>query len=973
MALPPEARAPKVKKTVSKRSRKNPLAPKPVGVPFPRPKKTPKPKLAAAPNFPKKVPVRPGASTSKPTRKQVRNAKIQQRAYKRQAGAVRRAAQTQSIIGPGIAVPHKKVQRPSTIKKVQRKRTTQSLLQERKYVSQGSAVKKVAGAQAETALKKKYGKNAILFSTDRKKLQAAGFVPPTALDKAITAPAGAIHVLRNAIQEGIDIPANVIPTASYIASPVIKHPTKGKSYTETGKRIVNAELSLPKELIKHPGKTLVEHPLSSALLVAPVGKLPIRGVRAVGRRIPKAEAHVPTKIGKLVYKKQQAYKANPDTLLKGGPIYQFKHPYNPETKSFHYKSKKVNPKHGHQTVSLPGTRLKVARPVTTGYARNIKKAVTAHKPTVTAKEIDTRIDEDVALMEGLTRREGAKAAKKIYRLRKKELIGEGLSKKAAKKQAGHEAAETAQQLEKRVRREETRKMVNTYAITDKPHYVHTPYGPQWVHGSTNEARIFKDKGIAERVAEQSRVGDVQFKVHQLPGKTKSGTPRYVVIPKAAIERFQEHTAPHAFSPAEAIVRMYSTTWRRNVLALHPTWYTGNVLEAALRSAISGVGPSSFYRGIKVAKELKTLDPQAARMAAGRIYGGGHLAMQANLPREYGLNITGNGSVAKGLRALQQVRKEKPTVKNTIDAWEGFSDFTMGTLSGGVEGFFQKGMLGKALSKDPIMDGHMIKISKAAISDAARGLRNTENQVKMGRAVDEMYGRYGKWSPGMRRAIANYTPFISWTMNALNFLYRTLPRDHPVLTAAIASAQPYVEQWRKDKGLSYFVKGAVPAFLQGAVPTDKGFARYPTRYTPFAVAANPQGIADLVLPQFSSALNLVKNGINWKGQRVKNPDGSPLDPIQLSVAALLTLYEGAVPASQTISQPEQKYEKGERNIGKLLAPSGSPKEIASRFDPFKRVPPPPKKKSSFTNSYFPEPTQKKLQRKQKSFSDSFFAP
>jgi hypothetical protein len=154
------------------------------------------------------------------------------------------------------------------------------------------------------------------------------------------------------------------------------------------------------------------------------------------------------------------------------------------------------------------------------------------------------------------------------------------------------------------------------------------------------------------------------------------------------------------------------------------------------------------------------------------------------------------------------------------------------------------MLGKALSKDPIMDGHMIKVSKAAIEDAAKGLRETENQVKMGRIVDEMYGRYGKWSPGMRRAIANYTPFISWTMNALNFLYRTLPRDHPVLTAAAASVQPYVDEWRKDKGLNKFVKGAVPAFLQGAVPTKEGFARYPTRYTPFAVAAQfPEDIGD----------------------------------------------------------------------------------------------------------------------------------
>lgn len=747
----------------------------------------------------------------------------------------------------------------------------------------------------------------------------AGFVPDAVINKK--ARTYLAKVGENAVREAVDIPANIIPTAAYLADPVIKQPGKPESYLKSAKRVGEATIELPKQLIKDPAGTFKEHPLSTALLVSPAGKIPIRSVRAVQRRIPGKER-------------------------------------TPDIKE------------------LPGTNLKENRPTTTGYARNISRRVIPQKKpseTVNAKEVETRVDEDVSLMEGLTRREGSKQAKKVYKARKKEHTKAGMTKKDAKKLAGAEAAATAQKIEQTIRAEQKERLVDTIAITDRPKYRITSSGQQLVKEGTGKAQVFKTQKVADSVAKRAKSGDVEF--HSIP--YKGG---YAVVPKVAMSggikgrtpgRWEEHTDPKTFSPAEAVTRMYSTQWRRNVLALHPTWYTGNVMEAALRAAVAGAGPASFYRGYKVPKELKSMDPVAARELGGRVYGGGHLAMQANLPREYELPVSGSGSLAKTIRAMQDLRKNQfkgketktgAITKNTINAWEGFSDFTMGTLSGGIEGFFQRGMLGKALSKDPIMDGHMIKVSKAAIEDAAKGLRNTENQVKMGRIVDEMYGRYGKWSPGMRRTIANYTPFISWTMNALNFLYRTLPRDHPVLVAAMASAHLYAQEWLKDQGLNKFAKGAVPAFLQGAVPSSEGFARYPTRYTPFAIASQfPEGIGDLILPQFSSSIAMMQHNINWKGQKLENPDGTPLDPLQVPFLAALTLLEGAIPASQQIQGATEKYEKGERNLGKLIKPRPL-KEIPPKFDPFRKVPP-PKERTSKNKSLFDS------QEKQKSLFDS----
>jgi hypothetical protein len=105
-----------------------------------------------------------------------------------------------------------------------------------------------------------------------------------------------------------------------------------------------------------------------------------------------------------------------------------------------------------------------------------------------------------------------------------------------------------------------------------------------------------------------------------------------------------------------------------------------------------------------------------------------------------------------------------------------------------------------------MSDKVIKVSAKAAEDAAKGLKNTDAQVELGRQVDRMYGSYQKFGPGLRNAISTYTPFVSWTINAVNFLYRVLPADHPVLTSLVASAN------RGDGGLPQEAR-PVPGLLR----------------------------------------------------------------------------------------------------------------------------------------------------------------
>jgi len=774
----------------------------------------------------------------------------------------------------------------------------------------------VTDADLKTAARfnkpKKKGPNAFQFAAahlpfHQEKVIAAAIHPGRSLGYSG-------KVLENAAREAVNIPGEIVPSTVHIAKPAYEHPTSPKAYLESGKRAGEAAISLPKEYVKAYGDkglqgvsdTFKKRPLSTALTVAPIPRGPGMIAGGVARRA-----------GKM-----------PEAVVK----------------------------------ELPGTAMKEVAPRSKSYFK--AKRDSKKQGQVEDKHIETRVDEQVALMEDLSRRAQATTYRKTYRARKK-VVG--------KKEAINEAALLAKKTQKKVRDEQKLAIAEGMGLLERPHYVAKPGGgAQLVKPASGKLELHKDFGKAVAAANRYNAHP-STKVAFTPYQVKGG---YAVVPETMVQRLKQHEAKTEIGPVGAIAKGYNTLWRKNVLALHPTWYTGNVIEAALRSVVSGVGPTAYIRGYKALKELKEIDPKAYAEMTGHATKGGHLAMQARLPEETRHDVTGHTFLADTVRKVQKFRDNPYGPKQTADVWNNVTDFTMGTLSGKAESFFQTGMLGKELARNPLMDGHVLKTSKAAIADAAKGMRETHNQVALGRSVDRMYGKYGKFSPEMRRAIANYTPFIAWTMNSLNWLYRYLPKDHPVLTAAVASSQPYVDEWLKDKGLNAFVKGALPSFLRGSVPTKDGSARFPTRYTPFAFSAGfPDTLATSLLPQLEGAYNLAAHEINWKGQKVKNPDGTPLDPNQLSIAAALTLLEGITPGSQQIFGPSDRYAAQGARTPKEIVKLKSGGEILDAFtNPFVQVKSKEGKKKKAKSLFDTQETKQKSlydtkTTKQKSLYDS----
>jgi hypothetical protein len=408
----------------------------------------------------------------------------------------------------------------------------------------------------------------------------------------------------------------------------------------------------------------------------------------------------------------------------------------------------------------------------------------------------------------------------------------------------------------------------------------------------------KKDQIASLVTDPTRVDvvrDISHHLREALGEGGDQPGAYILVPKIAADTFAAHLKGVGAHP---LIRMAGSAFRQSVLPLSFRWLSGNVIEAALRSMVGGVRPDDYVFGRRVIRELEKGDPELARQMTARAIEGGYYSLAArnsvHTPGEV-LAGTDLAGIATALGKLKRL----PVARHIAEGWNFFTHLVFHTLNGNMETRFQTAMLGKALRKDPLMSNRLLMLSKKAVEQAVEGLTHTEAQVRMGREVDRMYGRYGKWSPGLRHAIASYTPFIAWSLNALRFLFDVLPRDHPVLTSALASASQATEDWRKQIGMEtnpFRVDAGKPRFLQGGIPNKEGGVMRLSRYTPFGIAANEGGIygslMDSLLPQLSGVIAAAK-GEDWKGAPLNGPHTRASDA-QMMLAGVVSAIEAMVP-------------------------------------------------------------------------------
>jgi hypothetical protein len=404
---------------------------------------------------------------------------------------------------------------------------------------------------------------------------------------------------------------------------------------------------------------------------------------------------------------------------------------------------------------------------------------------------------------------------------------------------------------------------------------------------------------------------------------EDGPGPWALIPRHAADEFAQHAQQLGVGTTSKVIQLGSQAFRKTVLATSPTWMVGNLVESGLRSALSRSGPRSHSFGKAVLAEVDRLDPLLGRELRARAVGGGHFASADYLHVRRGAEQF-EGSKLEPLANALHTFWETPGPKQAAQAWNLWTDLVFRQLNGRLESQFQTAILGRALRDSPLLDPSTPRWSRQAVEQAARGLTNTSEQAALARAVEHAYGKYNGFNAGTRWAIATYTPFIAWTLNAVKFVADVLPRDHPAALAAIAAAENATDEWRKTRGMDLFIKEGLPGFLQGSIPTKGGgHQRAPFRYTPFGAFGDPLATAGgAVLPQAQGVLSAFR-GQDWKGAKLRKENGDPADTFDKAKAAATAFTDATVPLLGLIKRVS------EGGPGKLnpLAPVRPPEKKA----------------------------------------------
>lgn len=428
-----------------------------------------------------------------------------------------------------------------------------------------------------------------------------------------------------------------------------------------------------------------------------------------------------------------------------------------------------------------------------------------------------------------------------------------------------------------------------------------------------------DHGHAEKITSGMRAA--------LNGEPGPG--KWALIPDAAANRMLEHLNAQGGGGSVKTLQLANQAFRKTVLATSPTWFAGNLIEGIGRAALERAGPRSYVHGKRVLARAMEISPKAGEEAMSRIVSGGHYGSADKTHIRVGAEQFSGTKLAPLATALGKFWRT-PGPKQAAHAWNTYTQWVFNTVNGAAESKIQTAMFGRAL----------LNAGQKATDDAAKGLTNTPAQIRFGREVDRMYGRYGKRSPAERKFFATYTPFAPWAINATYFVYRTLPRDHPVATAVIAASEQATEEWRTQHGLDQFMKGALPSFLQGSIPTKGGGHFRAARYTPFGAFGSPsETLAGQVLPLWTGALAALK-GQDWKGRNLTVKDSGatrPANELERFVFAARALAEATVPIYSTAARVKaggpaalnpfkvikpKKASTGGRAKSNPYAPSGS---------------------------------------------------
>lgn len=387
-----------------------------------------------------------------------------------------------------------------------------------------------------------------------------------------------------------------------------------------------------------------------------------------------------------------------------------------------------------------------------------------------------------------------------------------------------------------------------------------------------------------------------------PPQGQAGAENVVLVPAQQLERFRQHQSTGS-TVAAKLGQSVSRAFRGTVLPFSTKWLFGNVAEAVLRLGIHGITPVDIaIRGPKVLRALRALDEEKFkslddRARGGLLYGSGD---RLNVYRDStDFERTVLETPAKAVAAAARL----PLVRQLLTGLKAYQRAVF-AVNRGMEKALQTGVIGKAARKDAQeltnSWGKAILLQQDVAKQVAAGFLGTPKQVRLARMVDEILGKYGRFSPSTRRAIQTFAPFLPWYMNAARFVFHTLPVKHPAKTALLASVETTLQ-----RDIEETHRDAPPGDLESAIRTKDGGYLPLARYTPFGAFTNlPDAVVDPLLPQISSVTQILQ-GRSWTGKQLRTQAGGTVTRDKRVWLALYALAEGTVPGLAIARRLQEK--------------------------------------------------------------------
>lgn len=444
-------------------------------------------------------------------------------------------------------------------------------------------------------------------------------------------------------------------------------------------------------------------------------------------------------------------------------------------------------------------------------------------------------------------------------------------------------------------------------------FAHTPEGQRIEKGlgPLTPQLIGPDRVIAQRNVETRALGpvlrDFGLAEHKAVNEV-ADAPKYTLLPETVAKRISEHDALNQSSPGKRLLQWYTNKWRSTALFTNPRWPVGNTQELAGRLGLAGINPAAVLgagKAVKLGKDIidhwHSVMSDMSRSEAERYSARAHVASYA-AGTHFGsiaVNTIRRGADDAPAADFAQALSETAPLSKLSGAWQKWKAF-VGEGMAKLEHNSKAATIGKsALNEQHKFSREwraLITRQDAAVQKFAEGKLAPNEASKLGNDVMEMMGNWTQLTPQVRRAVQTYSPFGLWWLTSMKFVFRTLPRDHPMKTAALAAMEVGTGSSEKEAAMPSYLRGGIGVKL----PIVGDVTLAPEYYSPFAVGLDPVATAaEQIQPQFGDVLSTATGVDPLTKEKIEAPQGI------LAGKALEDALMGVTPGARQATQLAQK--------------------------------------------------------------------